>query len=104
VAVTAGAGGAALLLDGEFAEAPAPQVDVIDTIGAGDAFTAAMIDGILRDLPTDVVLRPSISLGTLVASRPGAMPAWTADDFREFEWRAAEAIGRGDRSRPRSGG
>ena len=90
VAVTAGPNGASLLLDGEFAEAPAPEVDVADTIGAGDAFTAGMIDGILRNLPSDVVLGRSISLGTLVASRPGAMPAWTVEDLRELEQRTAD--------------
>jgi fructokinase len=98
VAVTAGPNGASLLLDGEYAEAPAPPVEVANTIGAGDAFTAAMIDGILRDWPCEKVLGHAISLGTLVASRPGAMPHWTADDLRELEQRTADEL---DRMSPR---
>jgi fructokinase len=92
VAVTAGPKGASLLLDGAYAEAPAPEVDAANTIGAGDAFTAAMIDGILRDLPANVVLGRSISLGTLIASRQGALPQWTVDDLREFEQRTADRL------------
>jgi fructokinase len=94
VAVTAGPNGASLLLDGAYAEAPAPEVDATDTIGAGDAFTAAMIDGILRALPVDVVLGRSISLGTLIASRQGALPEWTVEELREFEQRTADRLGR----------
>lgn len=85
VAITAGSKGASLLLDGEFAEAPAPVVDVIDPIGAGDAFTAAMVDGLLRGWPAGTVLARSISLGSLVASRPGAIAPWTAEDLHELE-------------------
>jgi fructokinase len=92
VAVTAGPKGASLLLDGAYAEAPAPEVHAANTIGAGDAFTAAMIDGILRDLPADVVLGRSISLGTLIASRQGALPQWTIEDLREFEQRTADRL------------
>ena len=92
VAITAGSRGASLLLDCEFAEAPAPVVEIVDTIGAGDAFTAAMVDGLLRGWPSEKVLARSISLGSLVASRPGAMSPWTADDLRDLEERTAARL------------
>ena len=38
VALTFGAEGAYLDVDGQVAQAPAPRVDVVDTVGAGDTF------------------------------------------------------------------
>lgn len=46
VVVTRGAAGALVSLDGERAEVRAPRIDVVDTVGAGDSFTA----GLLHDL------------------------------------------------------
>jgi fructokinase len=89
VSVTAGAAGACLLLDDAFVAATAPSVDVVDTIGSGDAFGAALVDGILAGVPADAVLRRSISLGALVATRPGGTPAW-----QPAELAAIEALGR----------
>src|SRR5690606_15956272 len=43
VVVTKGADGALVSLDGARAEVPAPRVDVVDTVGAGDAFTAGLL-------------------------------------------------------------
>jgi fructokinase len=92
VAITAGSRGASLLVDGEFAEAPAPVVEVVNSIGAGDAFTAAMVDGLLRGWPSARVLARSISLGSLVASRPGAMSPWSAEELSELEERTAAEL------------
>lgn len=52
------------------------RVVVVDTVGAGDAFTAGLLDALLRGLPLDRVLRRANALGALVASRPGAVPPW----------------------------
>ena len=46
VCVTLGPKGCALLMDNEYLEAPGFSVKVADTIGAGDAFSAALIHGI----------------------------------------------------------
>ncbi|MFC4548844.1 MULTISPECIES: carbohydrate kinase family protein [Halorussus] len=43
-AVTLGADGALLLADGEILDVPAFEVDAVDTTGAGDAFTAGLLD------------------------------------------------------------
>lgn len=81
VSITRGAAGAALLADGHYAEAPAPGVEVVDTVGAGDAFAAALVDGLLGASPLDEVLARANALGALVASRPGAIPAWSPDEL-----------------------
>jgi fructokinase len=74
VACSRGARGGALLLDGVFVQQAPPRVTVVDTVGAGDAFTAAMVEGIVRGLPAEEVLRRANALGALVASQPGALP------------------------------
>jgi fructokinase len=104
VAVTAGASGASLFLDGLFVRAPAPDVDVVDTIGSGDAFSAALIDGIAAGANAETVLRRATALGALVASRAGATPSWTLGELaalvaateneeREEPWRVADTGG-----------
>jgi fructokinase len=77
VAVTAGPDPAGLLLDGEFASAPPPPAQVVDAVGAGDAFAAGLLDAIGQGLDAATALRRANALGTLVASRRGAQPPWT---------------------------
>lgn len=77
VAVTAGAGEACLLLDGDFALAAPPPAQVVDAVGAGDAFAAGLLDAIGHGLGAEAALRRANALGTLVASRRGAQPPWT---------------------------
>lgn len=85
VCVTLGGDGACLRDGSHSWGLKAPPVEVRDTVGAGDAFTAALVAGRLRfpghDWPR--VLRAACSLGGFVASRDGAQPAY--GDFR-LEW------------------
>ena len=46
---TLGQKGAVALLGGEKIVAPAPQVDVVDTVGAGDSFMSALLSAMERD-------------------------------------------------------
>lgn len=72
--VTRGGAGALVLRGGEFLDSPAPEVEVRDTVGAGDAFTAAFLDALLRGLPAETALQRALRLGALVAGRRGAQP------------------------------
>ena len=54
---------------------PGIPVQVVDAVGAGDAFTAALIAGRLRGWPLAAQAEFANRVGALVASRPGAMPA-----------------------------
>jgi fructoselysine 6-kinase len=57
VAVTLGAGGAVVIVGAEEHWAPAGQGDVVDTLGAGDAFIARLLVGLARQEPVpDLVL------------------------------------------------
>lgn len=77
VSVTLGAKGCALLLNGEYVEVPGYPVRVADTVGAGDAFSAALIHGVGEGWPVGRIADFANRVGALVASRAGAIPEWT---------------------------
>ena len=85
VAVSSGAAGAAVWLDGEFATGPPPMITVADTVGAGDAFSAGLLDALATGLNAASAVRHANALGALVASRPGALPAWTPGEIATLE-------------------
>lgn len=72
--VTRGARGCTVLQPGWTVAAAADPVQVVDTVGAGDAFTAAFIVGRLRRWPLALCANFANRVGGLVASRAGAMP------------------------------
>ncbi len=74
VAITCGAGGSLLVTREEWHRHPGIHVPVADTIGAGDAFTAALTHYLLRgaDLPT--LNEAGNRWGSWIASQSGAMP------------------------------
>jgi fructokinase len=75
VAVTRGAHGSLLVTHEEEHEHPGISVEVADTIGAGDAFTAAMTHYLLRGAPLATLNEAGNRWGAWMASRSGAMPA-----------------------------
>jgi fructokinase len=75
VAVTRGAHGSLLLTREEENEHPGTPVQVADTIGAGDAFTAAMTHYLLRGAPLATLNEAGNRWGAWMASRTGAIPA-----------------------------
>jgi ribokinase len=73
VAVTHGAAGASLFEDGcEIARAAAPQVEVVDSTGAGDAFTAALVVSLLEGRDRQEALERACAVGAEAATRLGA--------------------------------
>jgi fructokinase len=74
VALTRGSRGSLLYSQGTFAEHPGIRVEVCDTIGAGDAFTAALAVGLLRGLPLDEINRQAVSVAAQVCCYAGALP------------------------------
>jgi fructokinase len=82
VAVTLAECGCAIWLRGEYIKAPGFRIEVADTVGAGDAFAAAMLHGLCRGWSAPAIADFANQLGSLVASRPGGMPAWNAEELR----------------------
>jgi fructokinase len=80
VCITRGPQGCALLLNNGYVEAPGFPIKVADTIGAGDAFSAALLHGLNAGWPLHQIADFSNRVGALVASRPGGTPAWSVDE------------------------
>ena len=72
VALTRGAGGAAIVSDDSVSQLPGAPVEVVDTVGAGDAFTASMTLDLLADVSLEEVNRNAITAASYVCSKPGA--------------------------------
>ena len=77
--VTRGASGCSVFAAGLALDVPSEPVDVVDTVGAGDAFTAAFLLAYQRGWPLDRAVRLANAIGGLVASRAGAMPDIAAE-------------------------
>lgn len=74
VCVTRGAEGAALWREGRWTERPGVAVAVADTVGAGDAFLAALVAGLFAGYTDGRLLEAANRLGAHVAAQPGATP------------------------------
>ncbi len=74
VAYTRGGRGSLLFSEGTWSEHPGIPTTVIDTIGAGDSFTAAITLGLLAGWPIDVVHHRASKLAAYVCSQPGGTP------------------------------
>ncbi len=81
--VTRGPAGAALLVDGRFVEVEAEPVEVVDTVGAGDAYSSGLVHGSGAGWPPDRIARFAGRLAGLVASRRGATPPWTPREVED---------------------
>lgn len=79
VCVTRGGAGCLLVSRDQVVEVPGVPVIVVDTVGAGDAFTAALIQTQLSGWPLRRSADFANRVGALVASRPGAMPVLTQE-------------------------
>jgi fructokinase len=75
IALTRGSHGS-LLLDnnGARSELPGQKIKVVDTVGAGDAFTAALTVGLLRGQPLAEVHAWADRVAAFVCTQPGATP------------------------------
>ena len=77
VCVTFGERGCAILKGGKFSQAPGYHVIVTDTVGAGDAFSAAFVHGLSQGWESERIAHCANAVGALVASRSGAIPEWS---------------------------
>ena len=76
VATTFGGRGAALFAQGrEVARAMPPVITPVDTTGAGDAFTAALVVALLEQQAPAAALLFACAAGAAAALQPGAQPS-----------------------------
>jgi len=71
--LTRGERGSLLLTPDAMSDYRSQPVQVVDTVGAGDAFTAAAVIGFLAGQPLDEINRSASDLAARVCTYPGAM-------------------------------
>lgn len=84
VALTRGDKGSALLTAHGWSEHPGVAVRVVDTIGAGDAFTAALTVGLLSGWALDDVNLQANRVAAFVASQAGGTPVLSPEVTNTF--------------------
>ncbi|MBD0401992.1 carbohydrate kinase [Flammeovirga sp. EKP202] len=74
IVLTMGKEGSYLVTADEDSYFKTPKVDVADTIGAGDAFTATMVMGLLNGKPLKELHQEAVEIAAFVCTHKGAMP------------------------------
>lgn len=75
IALTRGAKGSLLVSTQDTVEfQPQQSIELVDTVGAGDAFTAALIVGVLEGLSLQQISKKANDLAAFVCTQQGAMP------------------------------
>ncbi len=72
--LTCGINGSYVFTPGKVSFQPTPKVEVADTVGAGDSFTAAFIANILKGRSVEDSHRIAVETSAFVCTQPGAMP------------------------------
>ena len=72
--LTCGINGSYVFTPGNVSFLPTPKVEVADTVGAGDSFTAAFIASILKGLSVQEAHRKAVETSAYVCTQIGAMP------------------------------
>ena len=78
-ALTRGSCGSLLVTSDGVSECAAPSTEIADTVGAGDAFTATLLVGILTARSMDEVNRRANAVAAYVCSQAGATPPLPRD-------------------------
>ena len=84
ICITKGPEGAAVYQDGVYEEIKTTPVEVADTVGAGDAFSAGFLYTYLSGHGVSKAASIACILGTYVASKPGAVPEYSEELITEL--------------------
>ncbi|MDE6073957.1 MAG: carbohydrate kinase [Muribaculaceae bacterium] len=80
--LTCGINGSYVFTPGNVSFVPTPKVEVADTVGAGDSFTAAFVASILRGEPVNVAHQKAVETSAYVCTQAGAMPVLPSEITR----------------------
>ncbi len=72
--LTCGVNGSYVFTPGNVSFQPTPKVEVADTVGAGDSFTATFISSIIKGLPVEEAHKKAVQVSAYVCTQNGAMP------------------------------
>jgi fructokinase len=74
VILTRGVNGSYVITESETSFKPTPSIVVIDTVGAGDAFSAAFISAVIKNKSIRVAHKFAVEVAAFVCTQRGAMP------------------------------
>lgn len=77
--LTCGVNGSYVFTPGRVYFQETPKVEVADTVGAGDSFTAAFVSAILKGAPVEDAHRLAVCTSAYVCTQNGAMPLLPAE-------------------------
>lgn len=77
--LTCGVNGSYVFTPGHISFVETPKVEVADTVGAGDSFTAAFTAGLLNGLSVEEAHRQAVAVSAYVCTQHGAMPVLPDD-------------------------
>lgn len=72
--LTCGVNGSYVFSPGEVSFVETPVVNVVDTVGAGDSFTATFVSAIIKGLPIREAHKLAVEVSAYVCTQNGAMP------------------------------
>ncbi len=72
--LTCGINGSYVFTPGNVSFQPTPKVEVADTVGAGDSFTASFIASIVKGCNVNEAHRKAVAVSAYVCTQNGAMP------------------------------
>lgn len=72
--LTCGINGSYVFTPGNVSFQPTPKVEVADTVGAGDSFTATFIASVLKGVAVEEAHRRAVEVSAYVCTQQGAMP------------------------------
>lgn len=79
--LTCGAEGSLVFTPGQVSSLATPRVHVVDTVGAGDSFTAALVASLLEGRSVREAHERAVRVSAFVCTQAGAMPQYDARDF-----------------------
>ncbi len=79
VALTRAEKGSLLHQSGNWSDLPGRKMEIVDTVGAGDAFTAALVMGLLNQFDLEDIHRIAEDVASFVCSQQGATPVLPAN-------------------------
>jgi fructokinase len=82
--VTMGGNGAILFMNGNVIKHQGYKVDVVDTVGSGDAFLAGLLSQLLDNVTSEDALEFANGLGAFIATQRGACPEYNTEEIKEL--------------------
>ena len=79
IALTKGSDSSIIFTLTEQSTLPSPRVNVVDTVGAGDCFTAVLIAGMLNNNSLREIHERAVDLSAWVCTQHGATPGYNID-------------------------